>query len=317
MIRSFAAILLSLCATGALAQYPAKPVRLIISFAAGGPTDVVGRMLADRLSNAWGQPVVVENRPGAGGTIGSALIAKAAPDGHTLNLAASSHAYNDALIPNLPYDPIKDFTPIAQVISYSNILVTHPSAPGTNLRELIAYAKANPGKLAFASAGSGTGAHLAVELFKRAAGIDVLVVHFKGAAPATTDLLAGQVHAMFNNPLSAMPHIKAGKVRALAVTSLRRAPSVPDVPTVAESGYPGFNSDTWFGMIGPAGLPRDIVGKVAKDTAAFLANPEVRQKLAAMGLEAAPSTPERLAELIRTDHGLYGKLIREAKIKVE
>jgi tripartite-type tricarboxylate transporter receptor subunit TctC len=315
-LRLWAFLAIALFAAPAVAQsWPAKPVRLIVSFAAGGPTDVVARSLADKLGSMWGQSVIVDNRPGAGGTIGSALIAKAPADGYTLNLAASSHAYNDALLGNLPYDPVKDFTPITLVVTYSNVLLVHPSVPAKNLRELVAYAKSNAGKLSFASSGSGTGAHLAAELFRRAAGIDILIVHYKGAAPATTDLIGGQLHAMFNNPLSAMPLVKSGKLQALATTGEKRAVSMPDVPTVAESGYAGFKTDTWFGMIGPARLPRDIVAKVAKDTAAVIAMPDVRQSLLAQGLEPASSTPEQLAELLRADHDLYGQLIREAKIK--
>lgn len=313
---TFVAFLAFCCAPVFAQSYPVKPVRLVVSFAAGGPTDVVARTVAEKLSSVWNHSVLVDNRPGAGGTIGSALLAKAPPDGYTLNLAASSHAYNDALIGNLPYDPIKDFTPISLVVTYSNILLTHPSVPVNSLNDLVAYAKANPGKLSFASAGSGTGAHLAAELFRRAAGIDIVIVHFKGAAPATTDLLSGQLHAMFNNPLSAMPLIRSGKARALAITSLQRSSAITNVPTVAESGYPGFKTDTWFGMLGPAGLPRDIVHKVARDVAGALAMPDVRQRLAAQGLEPTSSTPEQLAELLRSDHDMYGSLIRDAKIKM-
>jgi len=310
------ALLLAMLPPGASAQaYPTKPVRLVVSFAAGGPTDTVARLVGEKLGGLWGQTVVVENRPGAGGSIGSALVAKATPDGYTLNMVANSHAYNDALIGNLSYDVIRDFTAICQVVSFSNILLVHPSVPVNNLAELVAFAKANPGKLAFASSGSGTGAHLAAELFRRAASIDILVVHFKGAAPATVDLVAGQLQAMFNNPVSSMPLLKAGKVRAFAVTSLKRSPSLPDLPTLAESGYPGFKTDTWFGMIGPAGLPKEVVSRVAADVAKVLEMPDVRQRLLAQGLEPTFASPEDTAALMQAENKSYGALIREANIK--
>jgi tripartite-type tricarboxylate transporter receptor subunit TctC len=317
-LRALAVGVLLFGTSQAFAQaWPARPVRLLVSFAAGGPTDVVARLLADKLGTLWGQSVIVENRPGAGGTIGSALLAKSPPDGYTLNLTASSHAYNDALMSNLPYDPVKDFTTISLVVTYTNVLLVHPSLPPRSLKEFVAYAKQNPGKLSVASSGSGTGAHIAAELFRRTAGIDFVIVHYKGAAPATTDLIGGQVQAMFNNPLSSMPLIKSGKVFALATTAAKRSPTMPDIPTVAESGYPSFNTDTWFGVLGPAGMPRELVAKISKDVAAVIAMPDVKQSLLAQGLEPASSTPEKLAEMLRSDHDTYGKLIREAKIRLE
>jgi tripartite-type tricarboxylate transporter receptor subunit TctC len=296
-------------------SYPTKPVRLVIPFAAGGPTDIVARLLGEKLAPIWGQPLVVDNRPGGGGTLGTALVAKAAPDGYTLVLAATSHVYNDLLIGNLPYDPIKDFTPVAMMVSFPSILVVHPEVPATDLRELVAYAKANPGKLSFGSAGIGTLSHLSAELFKRAANIDLLVIHYKGAAPATTDLLGARLHGMFNNPLSSLPFIKSGQVRALAATGEHRSPSTPDVPTVAESGYAGFKSDNWFALVGPAGMPKEIVGKLAKDVAAVLDLPDVRRQFADRGLETTPSTPEQLAALMRSDQEKYAALFRDAHIK--
>jgi tripartite-type tricarboxylate transporter receptor subunit TctC len=296
-------------------SYPAKPVRLVIPFAAGGPTDIVARLLGEKLTPIWGQPLVVDNRPGGGGTLGTSLVAKAAPDGYTLVLAATSHVYNDLLIGNLPYDPIKDFTPVAMMVSFASILVVHPEVPATDLRELVAYAKANPGKLSFGSAGIGTLSHLSAELFKRAANIDLLVIHYKGAAPATTDLLGARLHGMFNNPLSSLPFIKSGQVRALAATGEHRSPSTPDVPTVAESGYPGFKSDNWFALLGPAAMPKEIVSKLAQDVAAVLDMPEVRRQFADRGLETTGSTPEQLAALMRSDQEKYAALFRDANIK--
>jgi tripartite-type tricarboxylate transporter receptor subunit TctC len=296
-------------------SYPAKPVRLVIPFAAGGPTDIVARLLGEKLAPIWGQPLVVDNRPGGGGTLGTALVAKAAPDGYTLVLAATSHVYNDLLIGNLPYDPIKDFTPVAMMVSFPSILVVHPGVPATDLRGLVEYAKANPGKLSFGSAGIGTLSHLSAELFKRAANIDLLVIHYKGAAPATTDLLGARLHGMFNNPLSSLPLIKSGQVRALAATGEHRSPSTPEVPTVAESGYAGFKSDNWFALVGPAGMPKEIVGKLAKDVAAVLDIPEVRRQFADRGLETTVSTPEQLAAVMRSDQEKYAALFRDANIK--
>jgi tripartite-type tricarboxylate transporter receptor subunit TctC len=316
MVRRLLAGCMAFLSMAAAAQsYPAKPVRLVIPFAAGGPTDIVARLFGEKLAPMWGQPLVVDNRPGGGGTLGTALVAKSAPDGYTLVLAATSHVYNDLLIGNLPYDPIKDFTPIAMMVSFPSILVVHPSVPANNLRQLVGYAKANPGKLSFGSAGIGTLSHLSAELFRRAANIDLLVVHYKGAAPATTDLLGGRLHGIFNNPLSSLPLIKSGQVRALAATGENRSPSTPDLPTVAESGYAGFKSDNWFALVGPAGLPREIVRKLAKDVAAVLDMPDVRQQFADRGLEATGSTPEQLAAVMRSDQEKYAALFRDANIK--
>ena len=211
---------------------------------------------------------------------------------------------------------IKDFTPISQVVAFSNVLLVHPSVSAQTLHELVAFAKANPGRLAFASSGSATGSHIAAELFRRVAGIDILIVHFKGAAPATTDLLAGQLQAMFNNPVSSIPHIRSGKLRALANTGAIRSTSLPSVPTVAESGYPGFKTDTWFGLMGPAGLAMEIVDKIVKDVATVLAIDDLRQRLLLQGLEPTISTPQQMGDAMRAENKSYGALIREANIKM-
>ena len=308
----------SLCLFSAFAaaqSWPAKPVRLVVSFAPGGPTDVVARLLSDRFQAVWGQPVVVDNRIGAGGTIGSALVAKAAPDGYTLNLAASSHVYNSALFNNLPYDSIKDFTPIARVSYYPLMLITHPSLPVSNVAELVAYAKSNPGKLAFGSAGGGTGSHLTAEMFNRTAGIDTLIVHYKSAGAATNDLLAGRLQAMFDNPVSALPYVSSSKVRALATTGPKPSPNL-SLPAVAAAGYPNFESGVWFAMIAPAGLPANIVSRVSNETAAALELPEIKKAFAGLGLEAAYSNSEQLLASMRYDLEKYSKLIREANIKM-
>ena len=316
LFRGFVFCCSALFGAAAAAQsWPVKPIRLVVSFAPGGPTDVVARLLGDKFAATWGQPVVVDNRIGAGGTIGSALISKSAPDGYTLNLAASSHVYNGALFANLSYDPIKDFTPIARVSYYPLLLIAHPSLPAGSIAELVAYAKANPGKLAFGSSGGGTGSHLAAELFNRAAGIDTLIVHYKSAGAATNDLLGGRLQAMFDNPVSALPHVNSNKVRAIATTGLNPSPMLK-LPTVAGSGYMNFESGVWFAFIGPAGLPAAIVNKVASETAAALEMPDVRKSLSNLGLEPSFNTPEQLAAGMRADLEKYAKLIREAGIKM-
>jgi tripartite-type tricarboxylate transporter receptor subunit TctC len=302
----------------ALAQaYPAKSVKLIVPFPPGGPADVMGRIYADKLGALWGQPVVVDNRGGAGGNIGSEITAKSAPDGYTVILVASSHVTNGALYGKLPYDVIKDFTPISQVAYYSLVLVVHPSVAATSLQELVALAKAQPGKLTVASAGSGTPTHLTAELFRSAAGVDFVHVPYKGAAPATNDLLGGQAQMMFNNPVSAMPHVKSGRLRALATTGVGRSPIAPELPTVAESGYPGFEAGTWYAFLGPAGMPKEVQAKLARDIVAVTLTAEVRDRFAAMGVEAIGTTPEQLAAIMRSDLEKWSKVIRAANIKAD
>lgn len=297
------------------ATYPAKPVRLIIPFAAGGPADVIARVYAEKLNRLWAQPVIPDNRPGAGGNIASELTAKAPPDGYTLLIAANSHVTNGALYSGLRYDPIKDFTPISQIAYYSLVLVANPALPARNLQELVAYAKANPSKLSIGSAGSGTPTHLASELFRRVAGIDFVHVPYKGAAPATTDLIGGQLQLMFNNPVSALPQMKSGKIRAIATTGLARSPASPEVPTIAESGYPGFEAGTWYAFLGPAGMPKDIVAKIAADLSAISKMEDVRERLLAQAVEVRATTPEALSAIMRADSERWSKVIRDANIK--
>ena len=308
---------LAMAAPAAAQTYPAKAVKLIVPFPPGGPTDVMGRIFADKLSAMWNQPVVVENRGGAGGNIGSELTAKAPPDGYTLLLAASSHVTNGALYNNLPYDPIKDFTPISEVAYYSLVLVAHPTVPANTLKELVALAKTTPGKLTFGSAGSGTPTHLTAELFGTAAGIQVIHVPYKGAGPATNDLIGGQLQLMFNNPVSALPHVKSGRLKALATTGTKRAALVPDVPTIAESGYPGFEAGTWFLILGPAGIAKPIQSKLAHDVIAVLKMDDVRERFAKMGVEPIGTTPDQLTVRMRDELEKWGKVIRAAKIKVD
>ena len=300
----------------ALAQaYPARPVRIIVPFPPGGPADVLGRMFADKLQGMWGQPVLVDNRAGAAGNVGSEAAAKSAPDGYAVLLAASSHVTNAGLYAKLPYDPIKDFTPISQVAYYSLVLVTHPSLPVASVGELIAFAKANPGRISWASAGSGTPTHLTAELFGLVTGIKFLHVPYKGAAPATTDLLGGQVQAMFNNPVSALPHVRSGQLRGLATTGAQRSPAAPDIPTVAELGFAGFEAGTWYALLGPAGMPKEIAAKFSADANAVLKMAEVRAKLAAQGVEPVGTTPEQLLAIMNADLEKWTQVIRSANIK--
>jgi hypothetical protein len=296
-------------------SFPSKSVRLIVPFPPGGPADVLGRIYAEKLSAAWTQPVVVENRAGAAGNIGSDMTAKASPDGYTLLLIASSHVINSALYDKLPYDPIKDFTPISQVAYYSLVLVAHPSVPAQSLTELVALAKAQPGKLALVSAGNGTPTHLTAELFRTAAQIDFLHVPYKGAAPATNDLLAGQGQLMFNNPVSALPHVTAGKLKAFAVTGTQRSALAPEIPTIAESGYPGFEAGTWYAFLAPAGLPSEIVKKLSTDIVAITKQDDLKARFEKMGIEALGSTPEQLSEVMQADFIKWSAVIRNANIK--
>lgn len=302
--------------TAAQAQdYPTKAVRLIIGFAPGGPADAIGRLFGEKLNRHWGQPVIPEYRPGAGGNIASHFTAQSAPDGYTLLLAPNSHVINGALYTNLTYDPIKDFTPIIQIAYYSLVIVANRNVPVHNVKDLVAFAKANPGKATFGSAGVGTPTHLANELFRREAGIDLVHVAYKGAAPATTDLLGGQIQFMFNNPLSALPHVKSDRLRAIGTTGLVRSATFPEVPTVAESGYPGFEVGTWYALIGPAGMPKEVISKIASDVAAITKMSDVRERLLAQGIETRSSTPEQLGQIMKSEFEKWSQLIRAANIK--
>jgi tripartite-type tricarboxylate transporter receptor subunit TctC len=324
MIRVFApaaavAACVVLFAESALAQvYPSKPIRLIVPFAAGGGNDNVARLVGKRLADSLGQPVVIDNRPGAGGVVGAELAAKAAADGYTLFLGGvGSHAINPNLHQKLPYDPIKDFAPVELLAQAPLVLVVHPSVPARNIAEFVAYARAHPGKLNFASNGNGSSSQLAAVMFDSMAGVDMVHVPYKGLSPALTDLLAGEVQLMFSSVVAILPHIKAGKVRALAVTGAKRMPSLPELPTIAESGFPGYEASSWYGILAPAGTPREIVAKLNAELSRALEQPEVRASLLAEGAEPAGGSPERFAAHIRSEKERLGKLIRDAKIRLE
>ena len=302
----------------ALAQeaFPSKPVRIIVPYPAGGVADLLPRVVGEKLSQKWGQAVIVENKAGASGNIGMAEGARAAPDGYTLVLAPTGNlTVNPSLFPNLPFDVHRDLSPVTLLAQSPNVLVVHPSVPAKTFRELIAFAKANPDKLNFASPGEGSGAHLAGELLKLEAGIMATHVPYKGMAPAVNDLLGGNVQMMFAGVSSALQHIKSGKLVALAVASPRRNPQLPDVPTVAESGLPGFDVTSWYGIVVRAGTPPAVIQKIQRDMAEALQAEDVKAKLAGLGLEPVGNTPEEFAALIRAETQKWGDIVRKAGIK--
>jgi tripartite-type tricarboxylate transporter receptor subunit TctC len=298
--------------------YPTKPVRLVVPFPPGGATDLIARDVAQKLSEVWGQSVVVDNRPGAGGNIGTELVAHAAPDGYTLEMGTvGTHAINASLYAKIPFDHVKDFAPVVLVAGVPNVLEVNPSLPINSVQELIAYAKANPGKLNFASSGSGTSIHLSGELFKVMAGVEMTHVPYKGSSPALQDLIGGRVQLMFDNLPPSLPQIKAGKLRALAVTSATRAPALPDVPTISESGLPGFEASSWFGILAPAGTPPAIIAKINGEVVKWLASPEGKEKLAAIGANAAGGSPEDFARHIQAETAKWAKVVKASGAKVD
>src|SRR5262249_14792135 len=319
MVRHVLAALAASIALSAFAQsYPSKPIRLIVPFAAGGGNDNIARLVGKRLNESLGQPLVIDNLPGAGGVLGAELAAKSAPDGYTLFLGGvGSHAVNPNLIEKLSYDPIRDFAPVILLARAPLILVVHPSVPAPTFAEFVAYARKNPGKLNFASNGNGSSAQLAAVMFDSMAGADMVHVPYRGLAPALTDLLSGQVQLMFSSVVAILPHIKAGKLRALAVTGEKRLTSLPDVPTVAESGFPRFEASSWYGILAPAGTPREIVTRLNTEFRKALEQPEVRKTLLGDGAEPVGGTPEEFAAFIRSEKERMGKLIRDAKIRLE
>ncbi len=300
------------------APFPARPVRMVIPFPPGGPLDIIGRALAQKLAEAWGVGVVVDNRPGAGGNIGADIVAKSAPDGYTVVMGAlSTHAVNPSLYAKMPYDAAKDFAPLTLVAVTPNVLVVNLSLPVGSVRELVAYAKANPNKLSFGSGSNGSAGHLAGELFKVETGADIVHIPFKGGAPAMQALLAGETQMMFDNLANSMPQVKAGKLRALAVTTADRSKLAPDLPTMAEAGLPGFDIATWFGLLAPAGTPKDVIAKWNAETVKILESPEMRERLTAQGAEAAPTTPEQFAAFIQRDLAKYARIVKASGAKVD
>ncbi len=295
--------------------FPARPVRWIVPFPASGSIDLVGRVVSQKLFEIWGQQVVIDNRAGGGGRIGTGAAAIAAPDGYTqLFTLNTSLTIDRSLFKSLPYDPDKAFTPITIIASTSQLLVTNPAFPVKNVRELIALAKARPGEVNYGSSGAGGSLHLAMELFKSMAGIDIVHVPYKGGPPAATDLIAGQIELLFFNTPAALPYIKAGRLRALGVSTAKRSPLLPNVPTIAESGLPGFDTDVWFGLVAPAGTPAEIIAKTHRDVVHVVSLPDVRRQLLDIGAEPVINTPEEFAARIKKESGLWARVVQAAKI---
>jgi len=298
--------------------YPSKTITLIVPFAAGGTTDILARVIGQALNKELGQTVIIDNRAGAGGNIGAQLAARAAPDGYTLFMGTvGTHAINQSLYRKLPFDPIKDFAPLTRVAMVPNLLVANPTKPYKNVKELIAYAKAHPGKVNFGSSGSGSSIHLSGALFNTMAGVDMVHVPYKGSAPAVSDLLGGQIDIMFDNMPSAIQHVRSGKLRALAVTTAKRSPELPNVPTIAEAGVPGYEATSWFGMFAPANTPAPIVARLNTALVKVLAQPDVKKKLAEQGAEPYSEKPEQFAEFIRKETAKWGKVVKDSGASVD
>jgi tripartite-type tricarboxylate transporter receptor subunit TctC len=316
-VLAAAGVLLAL-PLGAMAQdYPQRPIRVIVPFPPGGPTDVLARIVAPRLAERLGQRVVVDNKPGASGMIGADLVAKAAPDGYTLLVNASIHVINPSLYPKTPYDAIADFAPVSNLADVPLVLTVHPKLQARSVKDLVTLAKSAATPLAFASAGNATSQHLSGEAFKIAAGVDLLHVPYKGSAPALTDLIGGQVQLMFDSLPSSMPFIKSGAIRPLAVTTARRSSALPEVPTLAESGFPGFGISTWYGMWAPAGTPPAVVQRLSREVAAIVRLPEVRDRFGALGAEPVGNAPEEFAAFAKAELAKWGGIVNRSGAKVD
>lgn len=297
--------------------YPLKPLRLVIPFPPGGGSDFVGRIVGQKLGDALGQAVVADNRPGAAGIIGTGVVAKALPDGYTLLLASGSHSINASFARKLPYDPLLDFAPISRLGLIPNVLVVHPSVAATSVSELIALAKSGAGPLLYASAGKGSTQHLAMELFKAMAAVDLTHVPYKGASPAEIDILAGRVQVMFATVPAVLPHAKSGRLRALAISSAKRSPLVPELPTVAESGVSGYEVDSWYGLMAPAATPKTVLMRLNKEVNGLIQLPQIRDRFAAMGAQPVTGSREEFATFIRADIAKWVKLAKESRIEMD
>ena len=312
------AVLAAAPAAARAQAYPSKPLRLLVGFPAGGSTDLLARTLAPGLSQALGQPVVVENRPGAGGNIAGEAVAKSAPDGYTLFLTTvASHAINPHLYSKMPYDPIKDFTPVTLAASYPLLLVAHPNSGAGSVAALLLLAKAKPGAVFFSSSGNGSPGHLAGELFRGMGGVNMVHVPYKGGAPSTTAVLAGETQVSFQTMPAVLPHVKAGKLLGVAVTTAQRSPAAPEIPTVGEAGLPGYDVSSWAGVVGPAGLPRPIVERLRNELAKVLHSADVKERLASEGASPIANQPEQFAAFIADELAKWGKTARDANAKIE
>jgi tripartite-type tricarboxylate transporter receptor subunit TctC len=312
------AAILALAGAARAEDYPTKPIRLVVPFTPAGATDILARLAAQHLTQAWGQQVVVDNRPGAAGNIGTELVAKAPPDGYTLLMATvSTHGINPNLYKKIGYDAVKDFAPISLMALVPNVLEVNPTVKANNVQELIALAKASPGKINFASSGSGTSIHMSGELFKLMAGIDIVHVPYKGSAPALTDLLGGQVDLMFDNLPASISHIRAGKLRPLAVTTKKRAAALPDVPTMEEAGLPGYEATAWFGILGPAGTPKPIADRMSAELDKYVKSEQGKAALAEQGAEAVGGSPESFGDFIKAELVKWGKVVQASGAQVD
>lgn len=298
-------------------QYPSKPIRLVVGFAAGGPSDVAARTIGQKLTEKWGQQVIVDIRPGAGGNIATEIVAKAPADGYTLLEPAFAHAVNPFLYPKLPFDAMKDFAPVLLFASIANVLVIHPSIPARTVSELIAFAKAHPGQLTAGSSGNGTASHLAVELLNMMGGIKTTHIPYKGLAPAHTDLMGGQITLLFDGIVTGMPAVNAGRLRALAVTTAKRWRGTPEIPTMAEAGLAGFEVNSWYGLLAPAGTPREIITRLNTEVGRSLREPDARERLYSIGAEPMNGTPEEFQAYINSEMTKWSNVVKKANLKVE
>jgi tripartite-type tricarboxylate transporter receptor subunit TctC len=298
-------------------SYPLKPVRLLVPFPPGGGTDYTARLVGQKLSEMWGQPLIIENRPGASTTIASEIVAKAAPDGYTLIMASVNHTINPSLYARIPYDTIKDFTPVTVAVTAAYVLVVHPSLPVKSVKELITLARANPQQINYSSSGSSGPQHLAGELFKLMANVDITHVPYKGGGPASLALVGGHVSVMFSTPVSAIPHITTGRLRPLGVTSLNRSPAFPNLPSISEAALPGYEAVTWWGILAPARTPREIVNKLHSDVVRVLQMPDTKARLAAEGVNPSGNTPEQFAAMIQDEIVKMAKIVKAANMKID
>ncbi|MNZ02533.1 Tripartite tricarboxylate transporter family receptor [compost metagenome] len=312
------ALVTAICSTGAIAQsFPSKPITLIVPFPAGGTTDVLARTLGERLSRSSGQPVIVDNRPGVGATLGASIVAKSKPDGYTLLIGAVHHTIATSVYPKLSYDFQKDFAPITVIAMVPNVLVVNPNVQAKNVAELVALAKSQPGKMTYGSNGNGTAQHLIGTQFGNMTGAQLLHVPYKGSGPLATDLLGGQISMSFDTITPVLPHIKAGKLTALAVTTDKRSPALPDVPTLNEAGLTGFNLGTWFGVLAPAATPKDVVTKLNTEMVKIIQSPEFRQKMEDIGADPVGNSSEEMAKQITDETQKFSKLVKEGKVAIE
>jgi len=318
LMRRFACIFLGFTATAMAADYPTKPMRIVVAYTPAGTTDILARAIGQKLTEAWGQPVIIDNRPGANGNIGTEYAAKAAPDGYTLLMTtAAPHGINPNLYRKLGFDAVKDFAGISLVAIVPNVLVVNNALPVKNVKELIAYAKTNPGKLTFGSPGIGSSGHMSMELFKAVTGTDLVHITYKGDAGVLTDLMGGQIMVALSNLPAYMPQVKAGRIRALAVSTQRRSPAAPEIPTIAEAGLPDYETVAWFGLVAPARTSMVILDKVSVETARILKLPDVNARLSELGAEPVGSTPQQFDSHIRSEIVKWAKVIKDAKVELQ